>query len=309
MAGKTEWEDALIKHGIMAAPEVKDTDDEIQLKHIQKMSERDELADKNLDELDELEDDFESDIIEKYRYAVFFFFSCRFSVSFMRSLCSFSWVSNSAQRFKEMQEKQAKEKFGSYSLNSRLTSFHHSLILFQMVIQVKCFTSVRQISFAKSPTPPMITLWSCICSTTGLSCLHVLFPFSYSDLHPPKNSVPSCRIINAALDRLAARKRAVKFVKIIGSEAIKNWPESNCPAILVYSKTNIWRQFIGIGTLGGNSTNAEILEWILAENGVFETELEQDPRDKIQRMNIKRAGAGAAIRFGNRNNEDDEDDY
>lgn len=67
MAGKTEWEDALIKHGIMAAPEVKPTDDELQLEYQQKMAERDVLADKSLDELDELEDDFESDIIEKYR--------------------------------------------------------------------------------------------------------------------------------------------------------------------------------------------------------------------------------------------------
>jgi hypothetical protein len=35
MAGKTEWEDALIKHGIMAAPEVLPTDDELALKHIE----------------------------------------------------------------------------------------------------------------------------------------------------------------------------------------------------------------------------------------------------------------------------------
>ena len=68
MAGKTEWEDALIKHGIMEAPEVKETDDEIQLRMIQKMADRDVLADKSLDELDELEDDYESEVLEKYRY-------------------------------------------------------------------------------------------------------------------------------------------------------------------------------------------------------------------------------------------------
>ena len=67
MAGKTEWEDALIKHGIMEAPEVKETDDEIQLRMIQKMADRDMLADKSLDELDELEDDYESEVLEKYR--------------------------------------------------------------------------------------------------------------------------------------------------------------------------------------------------------------------------------------------------
>lgn len=49
----------------------------------------------------------------------------------------------------------------------------------------------------------------------------------------------SCKLINALLDRLAAKHKAVKFVKIIGSEAIKNWPEQNCPAILVYEQVQI----------------------------------------------------------------------
>ena len=51
----------------MEAPEVKETDDEIQLRMIQKMADRDVLADKSLDELDELEDDYESEVLEKYR--------------------------------------------------------------------------------------------------------------------------------------------------------------------------------------------------------------------------------------------------
>ena len=77
-------------------------------------------------------------------------------------------------------------------------------------------------------------------------------------------SVPACRLINAALERVASKQRAVKFVKIIGCEAIKNWPEQNCPAILVYDKTNIMRQFIGIGC-GRRSVSRGILhssiEW------------------------------------------------
>jgi hypothetical protein len=44
MAGKTEWEDALIKHGIMAAPEVKPTDDELALKFIEQRQEENAQA-------------------------------------------------------------------------------------------------------------------------------------------------------------------------------------------------------------------------------------------------------------------------
>jgi hypothetical protein len=67
--GKTEWEDALIKHGIMAAPERRETDDEYQLRHQQRMADVDPLAAKSLEQLDELEDDLDSDVIEKYRCA------------------------------------------------------------------------------------------------------------------------------------------------------------------------------------------------------------------------------------------------
>jgi hypothetical protein len=69
---------------------------------------------------------------------------------------------------------------------------------------------------------------------------------------------------------------------------------------------------IRLRTLGGMSTSADIVEWILAENGVFQTELEEDPRLKIQKMKIKRTGGGA-IRFGGsgrrRDDDDDDDDH
>ena len=50
-------------------------------------------------------------------------------------------------------------------------------------------------------------------------------------------------------------------------------------------------------TLGGMSTSADIVEWILAENGVFQTELEEDPRLKIQKMKIKRTGTSGVPVF------------
>lgn len=65
MAGKTEWEDALIKHGIMAAPEVLPTDDELALKHIEKRQDENSAAAeaKSLAQLDREEDDMKVSLL------------------------------------------------------------------------------------------------------------------------------------------------------------------------------------------------------------------------------------------------------
>ena len=119
-------------------------------------------------------------------------------------------------------------------------------------------------------------------------------------VHLFQNSLPACKLINSLLEQLAPQHKAIKFVKIIASEAIKNWPERQCPALLVYNKTNIFRQFIGIETMGGLNTNKNILEWILAEADVLKTKQEEDPRNKLQRMKITRDSK-------NRKHRDDDD--
>jgi len=66
-AGKTEWEDALIRHGVLSAPEKLPTEDEIQLKEIDKLQTKDALESKTLKQLETLEDELEEDVLSKYR--------------------------------------------------------------------------------------------------------------------------------------------------------------------------------------------------------------------------------------------------
>jgi len=65
--GKTEWDDALIKHGIKEAPPLLPTEDETQLENLEIYQKMDKLDRKNMDDLDELEDDLEEDVLKKYR--------------------------------------------------------------------------------------------------------------------------------------------------------------------------------------------------------------------------------------------------
>jgi hypothetical protein len=63
----TEWEDQLIKHGIIAPlPERKSADEE-HLEALEARAARDPLAGKTLEQLDELEDDLDDDVLARYR--------------------------------------------------------------------------------------------------------------------------------------------------------------------------------------------------------------------------------------------------
>ena len=65
--GRTEWEDALIKKGIMEKPIILPTEDELQLKDLEAYQAKDPLQNKTLQELNELEDDIDEDILNKLR--------------------------------------------------------------------------------------------------------------------------------------------------------------------------------------------------------------------------------------------------
>ena len=66
-AGRTEWEDALIKHNIAQADTQQRTDDDRQLAAAEERAVRDRLADAQLDELDELEDEVDDTVLRQYR--------------------------------------------------------------------------------------------------------------------------------------------------------------------------------------------------------------------------------------------------
>ena len=61
----------------------------------------------------------------------------------------------------------------------------------------------------------------------------------------------------------------------------------NLPALFVYNKGEIVKQIMTLKELGGPKVNAEIVEWVLQEAGILETDLEEDPRNSI-RTNVRR---------------------
>jgi hypothetical protein len=112
-----------------------------------------------------------------------------------------------------------------------------------------------------------------------------------------------CSLIDGLMRTLAGKFRDVKFVRIEGRQAIKNFPDTKCPTMLVYHKSDVKLQLIGLPELGGPKASANSLEWVLAQLGAVKTELTEDPSIEEQRMRINRLEKARA-KF-----EDDGDDW
>ena len=80
---------------------------------------------------------------------------------------------------------------------------------------------------------------------------------------------------------VAHKYRAVKFVKVLSTDAIPNWPDKYLPALLCYRDEEPKQQIVGLEALGGSKLKAENLEWALHKKEVIKSEeLKYDPRYK-----------------------------
>jgi len=74
----------------------------------------------------------------------------------------------------------------------------------------------------------------------------------------------------AELWRQAAQEYGdIKFCEIRGAQAIENYPERNCPTILVYNKGDIVRQIVTLMTLAGPKTSMLDIDNLLVEVGAL----------------------------------------
>ncbi|GER47977.1 phosducin-like protein [Striga asiatica] len=67
-------------------------------------------------------------------------------------------------------------------------------------------------------------------------------------------SYPECRLLLQCLEDLSKRYHATKFVKIISTECIPNYPDRNLPTILVYYNGAVKATHVGIQSFGRRCT-------------------------------------------------------
>lgn len=142
----------------------------------------------------------------------------------------------------------------------------------------------------------------------------------YVFVHLSAQSKLQSRILGHIFQQLAPKYREVKFVEISGNRAIENYPEDNCPTLLVYHDGNVLKNMITLLELGGNKTTIEDVEGLMVKLGAID---EKDNRllmnqdDEYAREERQAKFANTGIRSGikskfnvgvGRNDDSDNDD-
>ena len=108
---------------------------------------------------------------------------------------------------------------------------------------------------------------SCTCIRTSklrnITISHSDVPFT-AVLTSSAGTIPyiHCRVAESAmlgecLTELAKKYPQSKFVKIISTECIPNYPDKNVPTVLIYKDTKCLQHLIGLAPFGGPRTTPE----------------------------------------------------
>ncbi|KAK6204309.1 thioredoxin-like protein [Scheffersomyces amazonensis] len=88
---------------------------------------------------------------------------------------------------------------------------------------------------------------------------------SFVVVHLSLSSNLQSRLLSSIFQQLAPKYSEIKFCEIPANRCIENYPESNCPTLIVYHKTNVIKQYITLTQLGGNATTVKDIEGVLIE--------------------------------------------
>mmetsp|Transcript_38484 Transcript_38484/g.108771 ORF Transcript_38484/g.108771 Transcript_38484/m.108771 type:complete len:249 (+) Transcript_38484:359-1105(+) len=86
-------------------------------------------------------------------------------------------------------------------------------------------------------------------------------------LHLFKDGVAECRVMDSCLNDLAKKYTRSKFRKIISTECIPKYPDSNLPTLLVYKDKQCLKTLVGMLPFGGKRASPEQVAFTLNRFG------------------------------------------
>mmetsp|Transcript_13062 Transcript_13062/g.22438 ORF Transcript_13062/g.22438 Transcript_13062/m.22438 type:complete len:230 (+) Transcript_13062:195-884(+) len=97
-----------------------------------------------------------------------------------------------------------------------------------------------------------------------------------------------CALMRKILLELSSKFVFVKFAVCKSTDAIKDYPDSKLPTVLVYKEGKVLAQFVGLDRFRGLRTNADDIEWALSRLGVVQTDMDEAPNQEEKSFNIRR---------------------
>ncbi|EGX91080.1 Phosducin family protein [Cordyceps militaris CM01] len=122
------------------------------------------------------------------------------------------------------------------------------------------------------------------------------------------------RVLSDLWRQAAQEYGDIKFCEIRANQAIENYPDRNCPTILVYNKGDIVKQVVTLMTIGGVRATMRNIDDMLVEVGaVPESDMRIiKRRQAAQDAEEERLAGGKTIKTGTAgrfNGDEDDDDW
>lgn len=117
---------------------------------------------------------------------------------------------------------------------------------------------------------------------------------------------PKSQLLMRCFKDAAKRFAAVKFMHGKATEIVDNFPDHSIPTVLFYKNKDCARQMVGTSDWGGANITSETVEWVLADVGCVETDLEEDPR--LKAAPVVSTGMRSSYKRRNADDSDSEND-
>lgn len=116
----------------------------------------------------------------------------------------------------------------------------------------------------------------------------------YVVIHLFQEAIEACEVMHHRLLELSAKFRSTKFIRCKATDAIKNYPDSKCPTVLIYKEGKVLKQFVGLKSFipatapASSIPTADDIEWALSRLSAVESDMVEPPRKESSRFNIRR---------------------
>lgn len=141
----------------------------------------------------------------------------------------------------------------------------------------------------------------------------------YVFVHLSSQGKLQSRLLSNIFQQAAPKFPQIKFVEIPGNRAIENYPETNCPTLIVYYKGDVLKNLVTLLELGGNTSTLDNLERLMVKIGAVSEDdnrliMNQEDFDRenehlhVSRKTIRNGVSGKFnLRINNKSDDDDDD--
>ncbi|EJS41601.1 plp2p [Saccharomyces arboricola H-6] len=114
----------------------------------------------------------------------------------------------------------------------------------------------------------------------------------YVFVHLSLQSKLQSRILSHLFQSAAPKFKEIKFVEMPANRAIENYPESNCPTLIVYYRGEVIKNMITLLELGGNNSKMKDFEnFMVMAGAVAETDnrliMNQDDEESREKRHLQ----------------------